>query len=69
MTAVRKDLLDKIIVKYKTDLVNHHYFILVEIQDLDQQLKRLKKKTQVLNIYNNWVKQRSTWTGNTLRVK
>lgn len=35
MIAVRKDLLDKIVVEHRTDLVNHPYFILLEIRDLN----------------------------------
>ena len=36
MTAVRKDLLDKIVVEHRTDLVNYPYFVHLEIWDLDQ---------------------------------
>ena len=64
MTAVRKDLLNKIVIEHRTDLVNHPYFILFEIQDLDQQSKRPGKKTRVPNAYDNRVKQGCTWTGN-----
>ena len=35
MMAVRKELVDKIVVDHKTDLVNHPYFLLLEIQELD----------------------------------
>ena len=31
MTAVRKELVDKIIIDYRTNLVNHPYFMLLEI--------------------------------------
>lgn len=55
MMAVKKDLLDKIILKHRTDLVTHPYFILLEIWNLDQQSKRLERKTQVFNIYDNQV--------------
>ena len=37
MTAIRKDLADKLIVENRTDLVNHPYFILLEIRKLDKQ--------------------------------
>lgn len=37
MTVVRKNLLNKIVVKHRTNLVNHLYFIFPEIWDLDQQ--------------------------------
>ena len=36
VTAIRKDLMDKLVVENRTDLVNHPYFILLEIQKLDQ---------------------------------
>ena len=53
MTAVRKDLLDKIIVEYRTDLINYPYFTLLEVWKLDQQLKWPGRKTRVLNVYDN----------------
>lgn len=57
ITVVRRDLLDKIVVEHKTDLVNHSYFILFEIRELDWQLKRPGRKTRVINIYDNRVGQ------------
>lgn len=35
MTARKKNLLDKIIIEHMTELVNHLYFILFKIWDLD----------------------------------
>lgn len=54
MTVVRRNLLDKIVVEYRIDLINYPYFIFLEIRDLDQQ-SLLSKKTQILNVYNNQV--------------
>lgn len=31
--AVKKNLLNKIVIEYKTDLINHPYLILLKIQD------------------------------------
>ena len=45
VTVVRKDLLDKIVVEHRTDLVNHPYFVFLEIRDLDKQTKRPGRKT------------------------
>ncbi len=61
MTVIRRNLQNKIMVEHKTDLLNHPYFILPKIQELDWQSKRLEKKIQILNIYNNRVKQRCIW--------
>lgn len=54
--AVKKDLF----VKYRTDLVNHYYLILLEMQNLDQLLKQPKSKIQILNIYDNQIEQDCT---------
>ena len=69
MTTIRKDLLDMIVVEHRTDLVNHPYFTLLEIRDLDQQSKWPGRKTRVLNVYNNRFGQGCTWAGNTLQVR
>ena len=57
MTAVKKNLINKIIVDHKTDLVNYPYSILLEIRELDPRSKRSGKKTRVDNVYNNWIRK------------
>ena len=63
VTAIRKDLTDKLVVENRTDLVNHPYFILLEIWELDQQSKKPGRKTRALNVYDNRVGQGCTWSG------
>ena len=53
MMALRKNLTDKLVIKIRTNLVNHLYFILLEIWELDQQFKKPGRKMQALNIYDN----------------
>lgn len=65
MTVVKNDLLHKIVIKHKMNKVNHPYFIFFKIRDLCHQSKWLKKKTRVFNIYDNQIKQRCIWIGNT----
>ena len=57
MTAVKKDLGDKIMVDYITDLIFHPYFILLGIRELYLQLKKLGRKTWVVNVYNNPIRR------------
>lgn len=38
--AIQKDFTNKIIVEYRTDLVNYLYFIFLKIQELDEQLQK-----------------------------
>ena len=53
MTAMKKELVDKIVVDHRTNLVNHPYFMLLEIRELDLQSKRPGRKTRVINVYDN----------------
>ena len=64
MIAMRRNLVDKIVVEYKTDLINHFYFMFLEIQDLNLS-KKPRRKTEILNIYDNQVGQGCSSTGNT----
>ena len=55
MIAVKKDLAGKIVVDHRTDLIDHPYFMLLEIQELDPRSKRPERKTRVVNVYDNRV--------------
>ncbi len=54
--VVRRDFVDKIVIEHTTDLVNHLYFMLLKIWDLDLS-KKLGRKTRVLHVYDNRVGQ------------
>lgn len=45
MMAIRKNLMDKIVINHRTDLGNHLYFILLEIRELNLQFERPEKKS------------------------
>lgn len=57
VTAVRKDLRDKIMVDYRTDFIHHQYFILFEICKLNFQLIKPGRKTEVVNVNDNQVER------------
>ncbi len=65
MTAVRKNL----VVDHRTDLVNHLYFMLLKLQKLDLRSKRPRRKTRVVNAYDNRMGRGYTWDGRINRVK
>ena len=50
---MKKNLVYKILVDHKIDLIDYLYFMLLEICKLDLRFKRPKRKTRVINIYNN----------------
>lgn len=53
MIAIKKDLVDKIVVDHRTDLINHPYFILLEIRELDPRSNKPGRKTRIVNVYDN----------------
>ena len=61
--------MDKLVIENRTDLVNHPYFILLEIRELDQLSKKPRRKMRALNIYDNRVGQGCTWSGNNPRIR
>lgn len=65
LTAVKKDLANKIIVENRTDLVDHPYFVALDIRDIDRQSNKPTRRTRVINIYDNRVGQGCTWVGYT----
>ncbi len=69
MTAVRKDLGDKIMVDHRTDLIHHPYFMLLEIRELDPQSKKPGRKMRVVNVYDNRVGRGCTWDGGIRRTR
>lgn len=67
LTAVKKELVNKIMVENKTDLVDHPYFLALDIRDMDSRLNKPARRTRVVNAYDNRVGQGGTWEGNTPR--
>ncbi len=69
MTAVKKDLVDKVVVDHKTDLIDHPYFMLLEVREIDSRSKRPGRKTRVINVYDNRVGRGCTWDGGIGRTR
>ncbi len=63
MMTVQKKLTDKIVVEYRTDLINHPYIMLLEIRELDPRSKKPARKTHIVNVYDNQVGRGCTWDG------
>lgn len=68
MTAVQKELMDKIVVEHRNDLINHSYVMLLEIRELDPRSKKPGRKTWVINVYDNRVGRGCTWNGGISRT-
>ena len=53
--VVRKDILNKVIIDNRTDLVSHPYCSILDIKELHQLTRKVLSKTRVVNLYNNKV--------------
>lgn len=58
MMVIQKKLTNKIIIKYRINLINHFYIMLLKIYKLDSRLKKPRKKMKIVNIYDNSIKKR-----------
>lgn len=63
LTAVRKDIVNKIIFENRTDLASHPYCIVLDIKELHAKTARVLRKTRVVNVYDNVVGEGFTWQG------
>lgn len=52
------ELVDRIIVENRTDLIDHPYFLALEIRDRDSRLKKPTREIKVVNAYDNQVGQK-----------
>lgn len=63
LIAIRKDILNKIIIENGTDLVSHSYYIVLDIRELDLSSGKYSKRTRVINHYDNRIGNECIWQG------
>ena len=63
LTAVRKDILHKVTVENRTDLVSHPYCIVLDIRELNPVSGEYSRKTRVVNLYDNKIGNGCVWQG------
>jgi hypothetical protein len=55
MIAIQKDLLNRLIIEPKTDLINHPYALALDIWDIHHITRKKIRRTRLINIYDNIV--------------
>lgn len=53
LIAIKKNILNKIIVKNWTDLVSHLYYLVLDIREYNPVFRKYSKKIRVINLYDN----------------
>ena len=61
LTAVRKDILNRVLIENRTDLVSHPYCLVLDIKELHPRSGKALRKTRVVNLYNNKVSRGQLW--------
>ena len=61
LTAVRKDILNKVITDNRTDLVSHLYCLVLDFKELHPVTRKVVRKTRVVNLYDNKVARGQVW--------
>lgn len=53
--TVKKELANRIILENRSNLVDNHYALILDIKKRDNKYKKSVRHTRVVNIYDNWV--------------
>ena len=53
LTAVKKEILSKVIIDNQMDLVHHLYCLVLDIKELYHLSEKVLRKTRVINLYDN----------------
>ena len=69
LTAVRKDMLHRVVIDNRTELVSHPYCSLLDIKELHSLTRKVVRKTRVVNLYNNKVGKGQVWEGSSPRLE
>ena len=62
MIAVRRDLLDQLVIEAQMDLINHPYILTIDVWELGRTQERVRR-TRVINCYDNWLGANHLWQG------
>ena len=69
LTAVKKDILDKVTIENRTDLVSHPYCTALDRKEIDGKPQKHIRKTRVVNLYDNRIGKGQVWEGSSPAVR
>ncbi|ODM20319.1 hypothetical protein SI65_03372 [Aspergillus cristatus] len=58
--AIQWDLVNKVIVEARTDLLDHPYFMAMDVWELNRAQEKAQR-TQIINCYDNWLGRGHCW--------
>ncbi len=63
LIAVKKDILNKVIIENRTDLVSHPYCIVIDVRERNPVSRKYSRRTRVVNLYDNKIGNGCVWQG------
>ena len=69
MIAVRKDILNRVMMNNRIDLIIYFYFLVINVREINSRIKRLDRRTQMINAYDITVRADHIWQELSSRVK
>lgn len=60
--GIKKDVGGRLMAETRSDLVDHPYIQVVDVWELDIHKKK-KRRTRIVNVYDNWVGRGQLWQG------
>ena len=69
LTAIRKDLANRVVVEKRSDLVDHPYVIMLDIKDFNTNTRLPTRCTRVVNIYDQVINRNRPYQGNSKRPR
>lgn len=69
LIAVKKDILNKVIIKNWTDLVSHLYCIVLDIREFNPVSRKYSRRTRVDNFYDNKIGNGCVWQRSSSKIQ
>ena len=69
LTAVRKEIVNNVVLDNRSDLANHPYCLVLDIKELHLKTRKPIRRTRVVNMYDSSVGQGYTWQGHTTQIQ
>lgn len=69
LIAVKKNILDRVIIDNQTDLISHPYSFCLDNKEFDLKSEKCLRKTRIVNFYDNKIGQGQLWEGLYSRVQ
>ena len=69
LIAVKKYILNKVIIENRTYLISHPYCIVLDIKELNPVSGKFLRKTKIVNLYDNKVGNGCVWQGSSSTIQ